>query len=106
VLGVAAVKSLAGGKARPALALAIAAFTAMAGGNAARIYWPIAPQLAELRYVTAATHPDDLFLGSGLPGGAGTFRPNAWYFYFQPIFASDRELAEMIDQVVSGRLRP
>src|SRR5262249_48124361 len=94
------------GDGRRAAILAIAALTAMTVGNAARIFRPIGPQLDALAYVTTHTRPDDQILGSGVTGGAGAFRPNAWPYYFTPALATDAEVADLVARVTSGQLRP
>jgi hypothetical protein len=94
------------GDGRRAALLTIAALTAMTVGNAARIFRPIAPQLEALTWVTQHTRPDDLALGSGVTGGAAAFRPNAWFYFFMPALASDAEVAELVQRVTSGQLRP
>lgn len=89
-----------------AAAVALAAFTAMTAGNAARIFRPMTPQIADLAYVITHTRPDDSFLGSGVAAGAGTFRPHAWFYFFSPVFATEREIANLVERITSGQLRP
>jgi 4-amino-4-deoxy-L-arabinose transferase-like glycosyltransferase len=89
-----------------AAVVTIAALTAMTVGNAARIFRPIAPQLEALAYVTEHTRRDDVVLGSGVTGGAGAFRPNAWFFFFMPALAPDAAVEDLVARVTSGELRP
>ncbi|OFV92541.1 MAG: hypothetical protein A3G76_00415 [Acidobacteria bacterium RIFCSPLOWO2_12_FULL_65_11] len=93
--------------ARPetAACLALAALVALQAGNLARVFRPIAPQLADLAYVTTHTRPTDTVLGA--TSGPGVFRPHAWYYFFlSGPFATDREFAELIESLESERRRP
>lgn len=94
-------------QARPVTAAcaALVALVALQAGNLARTFRPIAPQLADLAYVTTHTRPTDTLLGAS--SGPGVFRPHAWYYFFLGgPFATDREFAELVEGLESGRIRP
>jgi hypothetical protein len=91
---------------RPSLAgAAMVAMAALALAISVRAFRPIDPQFAEIAVITAQTKPSDSYIG-GSPGAA-LFRPHAWfYFFLTGPFASDRDWADLLAALQSGRLRP
>jgi hypothetical protein len=94
-------------RARPvgAARIALAALVALSLGNLARRFQPMAPEIADLTYVTEHTRPTDTVFGAS--AGPGVFRPHAWYYFFSSgPFATDRELADLAEAFERGHIRP
>jgi hypothetical protein len=85
-----------------AVIIALAAFSL---AISARGFSPIAPQLADITFVTTRTNPADSYVG-GSPGAA-LFRPHAWfYFFLTGEFASADEYAALVAALDARRVRP
>lgn len=95
------------GSPRPTAAamMGLGALAALLAGNVVREFDGNERQIADLRWVIAATQPSDTAL-NGYPS-VTVFRPHAWfYFFLTGPFPSEEDYARLLASLRAGRIRP